>query len=158
MILSAGTTFSAGEVMTFPFTATRPASISFSASRREARPERAMTLAMRSPGGDVSDMAVSYPAPSPEESRLSDACARGITGAMTFRSHMDRALTEARAAAARGEVPVGAVVVAPDGRVLAAAGNRTRELADPTAHAELLAIREAARAWAPNASPAATST
>jgi tRNA(Arg) A34 adenosine deaminase TadA len=65
---------------------------------------------------------------------------------MTFRSHMDAALAEARAAAARGEVPVGAVVVSPDGRILAAAGNRTRELADPTAHAELLAIREAARA------------
>ena len=60
---------------------------------------------------------------------------------MTFRSHMDAALAEARAAAARGEVPVGAVVVGPDGRVLAVAGNRTRELADPTAHAELLAIR-----------------
>ena len=40
-------------------------------------------------------------------------------------------------------MPVGAVVVASDGRVLARAGNRTRELADPTAHAELLAIREA---------------
>jgi len=65
---------------------------------------------------------------------------------MTFRSHMDRALSEARAAARRGEVPVGAVVAGPDGRVLAAAGNRTRELSDPTAHAELLAIREAARA------------
>jgi tRNA(Arg) A34 adenosine deaminase TadA len=91
-------------------------------------------------------MGVSYPASARDESRLSGALARGITGAMTFRSHMDRALTEARAAAARGEVPVGAVVVAPDGRILAAAGNRTRELADPTAHAELLAIREAARA------------
>jgi cytidine deaminase len=65
---------------------------------------------------------------------------------MTFRSHMAAALTEARAARARGEVPVGAVVVAPDGRILAAAGNRTRELADPTAHAELLAIRAAAQA------------
>jgi cytidine deaminase len=41
---------------------------------------------------------------------------------------------------------VGAVVVSPSGEVLAAAGNRTRELADPTAHAELLAIRQAARA------------
>lgn len=57
--------------------------------------------------------------------------------------HMDLALAEAEAAAARGEVPVGAVVVAADGRVLAAAGNRTRELADPTAHAEILAIRAA---------------
>ena len=58
-------------------------------------------------------------------------------------SHMDRALDEARAAARRGEVPVGAVVVGPDGAVLATAGNRTRELNDPTAHAEILAIRAA---------------
>jgi len=55
---------------------------------------------------------------------------------------MGLALDEARAAAARGEVPVGAVVVQGE-RVLARAGNRTRELADPTAHAEMLAIREA---------------
>ena len=60
--------------------------------------------------------------------------------------HMLAALAEAEAAAARGEVPVGAVIVAPDGAVLAAAGNRTRELADPTAHAEMLAIREACQA------------
>ncbi|MCB1366415.1 MAG: nucleoside deaminase [Rhodobacteraceae bacterium] len=60
-----------------------------------------------------------------------------------FRSHMDAALTEARAAAARGEVPVGAVVIGADGRVLARAGNRTRELHDPSAHAEMLAIRAA---------------
>lgn len=59
---------------------------------------------------------------------------------------MGRALAEARAAAARGEVPVGAVVVGPDGRLLAAAGNRTRELNDPTAHAEMLVIRAAAAA------------
>jgi tRNA(adenine34) deaminase len=58
-------------------------------------------------------------------------------------SHMQAALAEAEAAAARGEVPVGAVLVGSDGRLLARAGNRTRELADPTAHAELLAIREA---------------
>ena len=58
-------------------------------------------------------------------------------------SHMLAALAEAEAAAARGEVPVGAVVVAADGAVLARAGNRTRELADPTAHAEMLAIRQA---------------
>ncbi|AVO39388.1 nucleoside deaminase [Pukyongiella litopenaei] len=63
-----------------------------------------------------------------------------------FRSHMDQALAEARAAAERGEVPVGAVIVAPDGGVVAAAGNRTRELNDPTAHAELLAIRAACAA------------
>ncbi|OOY25479.1 tRNA-specific adenosine deaminase [Thioclava sediminum] len=62
---------------------------------------------------------------------------------MEFRSFMQQALAEAREAAKRGEVPVGAVVVAPDGRVVAAAGNRTRELGDPTAHAEILAMREA---------------
>lgn len=59
---------------------------------------------------------------------------------------MALALEEARRAADRGEVPVGAVIVAPDGTVVARAGNRTRELADPTAHAEMLAIREACRA------------
>ncbi len=64
----------------------------------------------------------------------------------SFRSHMDVALAEARAAAARGEVPVGAVIVAPDGRIVAREGNRTRQLADPTAHAELLAIRAACAA------------
>jgi tRNA(adenine34) deaminase len=59
---------------------------------------------------------------------------------------MSIALQEARAAAARGEVPVGAVVVDPAGRVVARAGNRTRELADPTAHAEMLALRAACTA------------
>ncbi|MFN0115844.1 MAG: nucleoside deaminase [Paracoccaceae bacterium] len=63
-----------------------------------------------------------------------------------FAPHMDAALAEAREAAGRGEVPVGAVVVAPDGRVVARAGNRTRELADPTAHAEVLALRAACAA------------
>lgn len=63
-----------------------------------------------------------------------------------FTSHMEAALAEARAAGARGEVPVGAVVVAPGGRVVAAAGNRTRELRDPTAHAEILALRAACAA------------
>ncbi|MGX9351801.1 nucleoside deaminase [Shimia sp. W99] len=64
---------------------------------------------------------------------------------MTFKSHMDQALAEARAAAGRGEVPVGAVVVSPDGKVVAAAGNRTREWNDPTAHAEIVVLREACR-------------
>ena len=59
---------------------------------------------------------------------------------------MQAALAEARAAGARGEVPVGAVIVAPDGRIVARAGNRTRELADPTAHAEILALRQACAA------------
>ena len=61
-------------------------------------------------------------------------------------SYMQLALAEAKSAAARGEVPVGAVIVASDGRVLAAAGNRPRQLNDPTAHAEMLAIRAAGAA------------
>jgi cytidine deaminase len=61
---------------------------------------------------------------------------------MDFRSHMHAAMAEARAAAARGEVPVGAVIVGPNGSI-AQAGNRTRELRDPTAHAEVLVIRAA---------------
>lgn len=59
---------------------------------------------------------------------------------------MAQALDEARAAAARGEVPVGAVITDGAGTIIATAGNRTRELADPTAHAELLAIRAACAA------------
>jgi tRNA(Arg) A34 adenosine deaminase TadA len=57
---------------------------------------------------------------------------------------MDLALTEARAAAARGEVPVGAVVLGPDGAVLARAGNEVEARHDASAHAELLALRAAA--------------
>ena len=60
-----------------------------------------------------------------------------------FRSHMEIALTEARLAGGRGEVPVGAVIIGPSGAVVAQAGNRARELADPTAHAEMLVIRAA---------------
>jgi tRNA(adenine34) deaminase len=60
-------------------------------------------------------------------------------------SFMDMALAEARAAGAAGEVPVGCVIVR-DGEVVARAGNRTLTDADPTAHAELVAIRQAAAA------------
>lgn len=60
-------------------------------------------------------------------------------------SLFDAAFDEARAAAARGEVPIGAVV-ARDGVILARAGNRTRADNDPTAHAEILAIRAACTA------------
>lgn len=56
---------------------------------------------------------------------------------------MDLAFAEAEAAAARGEVPIGAVIMDGQGGVVAAAGNRTLELKDPTAHAEILAIRAA---------------
>ena len=58
---------------------------------------------------------------------------------------MLHALDQARAAAARGEVPVGAVVLAPDGSVLTAAGNATEATHDASAHAELLALRAAAQ-------------
>jgi tRNA(adenine34) deaminase len=64
-------------------------------------------------------------------------------------SFMELALAEAEAAARRGEVPVGAVLVAAPtreraGEILAAAGNRVEELSDATAHAEMLVLREAA--------------
>ena len=55
------------------------------------------------------------------------------------------ALQQARLAADHGDVPVGAVVLDPDGTVLAAAGNQREQATDPTAHAEVLALREAAR-------------
>ncbi len=57
---------------------------------------------------------------------------------------MQMALEEAKAAGDRGEIPVGAVLVL-DGKALARAGNRTRELNDITAHAEILVLREAAQ-------------
>jgi tRNA(adenine34) deaminase len=60
-------------------------------------------------------------------------------------SFMDDALSEARAANAAGEVPVGCVIVR-TGKIIARAGNRTLTDRDPTAHAEMLAVREAARA------------
>jgi len=59
---------------------------------------------------------------------------------------MERALAQARLAAQRGEVPIGAVIAGPDGTILAEAGNRTEADRDPTAHAEMLAIRAAAAA------------
>jgi len=60
-----------------------------------------------------------------------------------FTSFMHDALDEAKAAGARGEVPVGAVVVSADGAVIGRGGNETRALNDPSAHAEILAIRRA---------------
>ncbi len=60
-------------------------------------------------------------------------------------SHMDRALGLARAAAELGEVPIGAVMVGPDGSVIAEAHNLTRARKDPTAHAEMLVIQQAAQ-------------
>lgn len=74
--------------------------------------------------------------------------------AMPFRGHMDAALAQARLAAGRGEVPVGAVVTDAAGHILAAAGNETETRQDPTAHAEVLAIRAACmRAGTPRLPP-----
>jgi tRNA(adenine34) deaminase len=64
---------------------------------------------------------------------------------MSMNQPMELALDEARRAGERGEVPVGAVLVDQGGRVLALAGNRSIELHDPSAHAEMLVLREAAR-------------
>lgn len=72
-----------------------------------------------------------------------DSDAAGAGGGRARRDFMQFALIEAARAAARGEVPVGAVLVRA-GEVLAADGNRTRELADPTAHAEILVLRAGA--------------
>ena len=74
------------------------------------------------------------PAPDGQEPFMTDT-----EGAMAL------ALEEARAAALRGEVPVGAVVLGPDGAVLSSAGNQVEALADASAHAEMLAMRAAAR-------------
>ena len=60
-----------------------------------------------------------------------------------FRSYMDDALEEAANALERGEVPVGAVIVETSGNIIARAGNETRGRMDPSAHAELIAIRKA---------------
>jgi len=62
-----------------------------------------------------------------------------------MRLSMDVALAEARAAAARGEVPVGAAILDATGRVIAARGNEVEAMADAGAHAEMLALRDAAR-------------
>jgi tRNA(adenine34) deaminase len=63
-----------------------------------------------------------------------------------FDAAMGQALEEARAAVAHGDVPVGAVLLDPEGRVVATTHNRCRADSDPTAHAEMLALRAGARA------------
>ncbi|MGQ0741789.1 MAG: nucleoside deaminase [Alphaproteobacteria bacterium] len=63
---------------------------------------------------------------------------------MSDEEFMQMAVAEAEAAAARGEVPVGAVLVAPEGTVVARQGNRVIELHDPTSHAEMLCLRAGA--------------
>ena len=63
-----------------------------------------------------------------------------------FRTYMDDALEEAAKALERGEVPVGAIIVETSGNIIARAGNETRARLDPSAHAEVLAIRQACTA------------
>ena len=140
---SSAPTVTAGVVSTRPFSLTRPSAISRSASRREQRPARAITLAMRSPllrpGRRLSFLrrAATHAgllSKRPEAKRDERDASRASWSARWRKRE---------AAGARGEIPVGAVLVR-DGEVIAAAGNRTRELADVTAHAEVLAIRAAA--------------
>lgn len=76
---------------------------------------------------------------------MPDQQAQKPEGKAENKSGFDAAFAEAEAAGVRGEVPIGAAILI-DGRLLARAGNRTRELNDPTAHAEILAIREACAA------------
>jgi tRNA(adenine34) deaminase len=82
----------------------------------------------------------------PETSRSGAAPAGGVPGPAQDESLMRLALAEARAAMEHGDVPVGAVLVGPDGAVLGHGRNRREQQADPTAHAELEAMRAAARA------------
>ena len=71
-----------------------------------------------------------------------------MTGGTRWVPAMRRALALAREAAAHGDVPIGAVLLGPDGDVLAGAGNERELTGDPTAHAEVLALRRAAaREW-----------
>ncbi len=77
---------------------------------------------------------------------MSEPCLDNVKSASAAVSPMVLALEEAFAAAARGEVPVGAVVTGPDGAVLSRAGNQVEKLHDAAAHAEMLALRAASAA------------
>jgi len=119
--------------MRSPLTDTRPSAISLSASRREQIPERAITLAIRSPVFNALDPYF----PSCPLFRYVPAMKAQDT------AFLQLALGEADSAGKRGEVPVGAVLVAATGEILARAGNRIIELHDPTAHAEMQVLRAA---------------
>src|SRR5690606_27733352 len=137
MMVSRPVTLKAGLFSTLPSTVTRPSAISFSASRREQMPARAITFAMRSPSGveeglwgaEVMGPSLAGAPPNRKLALVKEAGTRqgpAMTAAPeTPIRPMDAALAEAEAAAARGEVPVGAVVTAPDGQIVARAGNRT---------------------------------
>lgn len=84
-----------------------------------------------------------YPGAKPLVQRRLPRQAKGMSA---FETQMQIALAQAQAAAKRGEVPVGAVLTDASGAIVAQDGNRTRALSDPTAHAEVLAIRAACAA------------
>jgi tRNA(adenine34) deaminase len=79
------------------------------------------------------------------QARVDSVGGAGAEGPSADERWMREAIAAAREAAGRGEVPVGACVVGAGGELLAVAGNRTRTDCDPTAHAEVVALREAAR-------------
>jgi tRNA(adenine34) deaminase len=83
--------------------------------------------------------------PLPGEGPGVGPCMTGLSDQDTHRLHMKDALAIAAEGATAGEVPIGAIVVGPDGEILARAHNGKESFEDPTAHAEILAIREAAR-------------
>src|SRR5205807_7087454 len=128
-------TVTAGLVSTVPSTTTRPSAIQRSASRREHSPARAITFAIRSGAIRSGAIRAGWPAAACdilEETMVlnHDIGRDGAHG----NSAMARALAEAAAAGAAGEVPVGAVLVDGGGAVVAAAGNRVERDHDPTAH------------------------
>ena len=143
MLMIAPSATSVAGVVTFSLPKdTRPSAISFSASRREQIPARAMIFAMRSP---LTAELVSSLNAWPFDGAVQSGRSSRISHAMTTDDEFYRiALAEAEAAGARGEVPVGAVLVSAEGAVLARGGNRTLGHRDPTAHAEILVLRAAA--------------
>src|SRR3984893_12379748 len=144
----AGVTVTAGLVSTAPSTITRPSAIQRSASRREHSPARASIFAIRcgasavAVGSAIADNLRCY-----DRTRHNGRRARRqspMTARRPVPPAMALALDEAAVAAQRGEVPVGAVLVDAAGEVIAAVGNRVEEDTDPTAHAEMLALRAGA--------------
>jgi hypothetical protein len=125
-----------GVVSTLPLSFTRPSAIQASASRREQRPARAMTLAMRSPLGGLDGVCViCHDRPSPDEAPFDGACPPMASPDDDNRTpSAGRPWTlrceEAHRPAQRDEVPVGAVLVL-DGQIIAADGNRTRQFSTP---------------------------
>src|SRR5439155_25776780 len=140
-------------VSTAPPTMTRPSAIQRSASRREHSPARASTLAILWAAIRCGASAVAVGFAIPDNLRCDDRTRHNgrrarrqspMTARRPVPPAMARALDEAAAAARRGEVPVGTVLVDAAGEVVVASGNRVEQDTDPTAHAEMLALRAGA--------------